>query len=170
MFTCNYIWNDGSILLYFHLGHQVAFYAYLGANLQISSLSTGKTVVYNRVDLNVGNGYNVKNGVFTAPEAGLYVFNAGMFKLVRTLLKYCELGTSTTAIFLSNDHSLYAPIITRMNVLLDFICMAPADLPGARRKRKNAKWKKSCSHWDSNPQSSDLKSDTLTTELIRLRC
>ena len=37
-----------------------------------------KTVVYNRVDLNVGNGYDVKNGVFTAPVAGLYVFNAGM--------------------------------------------------------------------------------------------
>ena len=31
-------------------------------------------------------------------------------KLVRTLLNYRVLGTSTTVIFLSNDHFLYAPI------------------------------------------------------------
>ena len=31
-------------------------------------------------------------------------------KLVRTLLNYRVLGTSTTAIFLSNDHSVYARI------------------------------------------------------------
>ena len=28
-----------------------------------------------------------------------------------------------------------------MNDMLDFICMAPVNLPGARRKRQNAKWK-----------------------------
>ena len=33
-------------------------------------------------------------------------------KLVRTNLKYRVLGTSTNAIFYSNNHSLYAPIIT----------------------------------------------------------
>ena len=27
-----------------------------------------------------------------------------------------------------------------MNVMLDFICMAPVDLSGARRKRQNAKF------------------------------
>ena len=32
-----------------------------------------------------------------------------MLKLVRTNLKYHVLGTSTVAIFLSNDHSLSAP-------------------------------------------------------------
>ena len=31
-------------------------------------------------------------------------------KLVRTHLNYLVLGTSTAVIFLSNDHSLYAPI------------------------------------------------------------
>ena len=31
-------------------------------------------------------------------------------KIVRTSLNNSVLGTSTTAIFLSNDHSLYAPI------------------------------------------------------------
>ena len=25
--------------------------------------------------------------------------------------------------------------------MLDFICMGPVDLPGARRKRQNTKWK-----------------------------
>ena len=60
-----------------------------------------------------------------------------------TNLNYRVLGTSTAAIFLSNDHSLYAPTlymyIPRMNVMLDFICMGPVDLPGAHRKRQNTK-------------------------------
>ena len=29
--------------------------------------------------------------------------------------------------------------ITRMDVMLDFICMGPVDLTGARRKRQNTK-------------------------------
>ena len=33
-----------------------------------------------------------------------------MLKLVRTLLNYRVQGTSTATAFLSNDHSLYAPI------------------------------------------------------------
>ena len=37
----------------------------------------------------------------------VYLFTA--LKLVRTNLNYRVLGTSTTAIFLSNYHSLYAP-------------------------------------------------------------
>ena len=42
--------------------------------------------------------------------------------------------------------------ITRMDVMLDFICMGPVDLTGARQKRQNTKWKISCRQWDSNPQ------------------
>ena len=52
--------------------------------------------------------------------------------------------------------------------MLDFICMGPVDLPGARRKRQNTKWKISCPQWDSNPQPSDSKSDALPTELAGL--
>ena len=33
--------------------------------------------------------------------------------------------------------------------MLDFICMGPVDLPGARRKRQNTKWKIPCPQWDS---------------------
>ena len=58
--------------------------------------------------------------------------------------------------------------ITRMDVMLDFICIGPVDLPGARRKRQNTKWKISCSQWDSNPQPFDSKSDALPTELAGL--
>ena len=32
-------------------------------------------------------------------------------------------------------------LLPRMNVMLDFICMGPVDLPGARQKRQNTKWK-----------------------------
>ena len=58
--------------------------------------------------------------------------------------------------------------ITRMDVMLDFICMGPVDLPGARRKRQNTKWKIFCPQWDSNPQPFDFKSDALPTELAGL--
>ena len=58
--------------------------------------------------------------------------------------------------------------ITRMDVMLDFICMGPVDLPGARRKRQNTKWKIPCPQWDSNPQPLDSKSDALPTELAGL--
>ena len=58
--------------------------------------------------------------------------------------------------------------ITRMDVMLDFICMGPVDLPGARRKRQNTKWKISSPQWDSNPQPFDSKSDALPTELAGL--
>ena len=36
--------------------------------------------------------------------------NAHILKLVRSLLNYSVLGTSTATICLSKDHSLYAPI------------------------------------------------------------
>ena len=58
--------------------------------------------------------------------------------------------------------------ITRLDVMLDFICMGPVDLPGARRKRRNTKWKVPCPQWDSNPQPFDSKSDALPTELAGL--
>ena len=58
--------------------------------------------------------------------------------------------------------------ITRMDFMLDFICMGPVDLPGARRKRQNTKLKNSCPQWDSNPQPFDSKSDALPTELAGL--
>ena len=58
--------------------------------------------------------------------------------------------------------------ITRMDVMLDFICMGPVDLPGARRKRQNTKWKISYPPLDSNPQPFDSKSAALPTELAGL--
>lgn len=33
------------------------------------------TFVYDRVETNVGNGYDVRSGNFTAPENGVYVFH-----------------------------------------------------------------------------------------------
>ena len=58
--------------------------------------------------------------------------------------------------------------ITRMDVMLDFICMGPVDLTGACLKRQNTKWKIPCPQWDSNPQPLDSKSDALPTELAGL--
>ena len=58
--------------------------------------------------------------------------------------------------------------ITRIDVMLDFICMGPVDLTGTRRKLQNTKWKSPCPQWDSNPQPFDPKSDALPTELAGL--
>ena len=84
-------------------------------------------------------------------------------KLVRTPLINLLHGFKIN--FLSLSLCTY---ITQMDVMLDFICMGPVDLPGARRKRQNTKWKISCPQWDSNPQPFDSKSDALPTELAGL--
>ena len=60
-------------------------------------------------------------------------------KLVRTCLNTRILGTSTAAIFFQ-EVILSINILPRMNGMLDFICMGPVDLQGARRKRQNSKW------------------------------
>lgn len=56
-------------------GHQVAFFAYMSQNIQINAISKNMTFVYDRVETNVGNGYDVRSGNFTAPENGIYVFH-----------------------------------------------------------------------------------------------
>lgn len=53
----------------------VAFYAYLSANLALSSVSTHSIIKYDVVDLNLGNGYDASSGQFTAPSDGLYVIH-----------------------------------------------------------------------------------------------
>ena len=83
-------------------------------------------------------------------------------KLVHTLWNYRVLGTSAVPIFLSNDH------LPRVNAMLDFIygTSRPAR---SKSKGTKCKMKNSCSQLDSNPQPWNLKSDALSTELIRLR-
>eukprot|EP00105_Crassostrea_gigas_P026400 XP_011447343.1 PREDICTED: complement C1q-like protein 4 [Crassostrea gigas] len=56
-------------------GRQVAFFVYMSQNVLINTISKYKTFVYDRVETNVGNGYNVQTGNFTAPESGIYVFH-----------------------------------------------------------------------------------------------
>lgn len=61
-------------LLYF-IGQQIAFFAYMSKNVAIKTLSKYKTFVYDRLETNTGNGYDIKSGKFTAPESGHYVFH-----------------------------------------------------------------------------------------------
>ena len=56
----------------------VAFFAYLGSNLRITSLTKHKVIVFNVVDLNPGNGYNKDTGKFTFPSDGLYLFHVSI--------------------------------------------------------------------------------------------
>ena len=63
-------------------------------------------------------------------------------KLVRTNLNYRKaLGTSIAAIFFQII-ILSMHLLSRMNVMLDFIYMGPVDLPWAHRKWQYTKWKK----------------------------
>ena len=95
-----------------------------------------------------------------------------LFKLVCTLLNTREVGIITATIFLSNVHSLYAPIYLGYNVRLDIISFVWHQSTCQERieSGKNWKMKHSCSQWDSNPQSWDRKSDALPAELAGLRC
>ncbi|VDI51553.1 Hypothetical predicted protein [Mytilus galloprovincialis] len=53
----------------------VAFYAYLSANIDLSSVPIHSIIKYDVVDLNLGNGYDASSGQFTAPSDGLYVIH-----------------------------------------------------------------------------------------------
>ncbi|XP_061165718.1 complement C1q tumor necrosis factor-related protein 3-like [Saccostrea echinata] len=57
-------------------GKQIAFYAYMSNNVQIKTLSKHKIFVYDRVETNIGNGYDAKSGKFIAPESGVYVIHS----------------------------------------------------------------------------------------------
>ena len=53
----------------------VAFYAYRSHNMSTHSNIKYKQILYDVVDLNIGNGYDVTNGKFKAPSEGLYLFH-----------------------------------------------------------------------------------------------
>lgn len=51
----------------------ISFYAYLGTH--DATPAANKVIVFDTVKVNVANAYNGYSGVFTAPEAGAYVFS-----------------------------------------------------------------------------------------------
>ena len=53
----------------------VAFFTYLSQSLSLASVKKHQTIIYDSVDLNIGNGYDKKTGKFTTPSSGLYVFH-----------------------------------------------------------------------------------------------
>lgn len=63
------------------LGKQVAFFAYMSKNMKTNTFSRHKIFVYDRIEINVGNGYDVRSGKFTAPESGVYVFHTSTVAL-----------------------------------------------------------------------------------------
>ena len=59
----HYFWNSVSVAFDVRLGKHV------------NNLAKNGRVVFGTVDLNEGNGYDPSTGIFTAPSAGLYVFD-----------------------------------------------------------------------------------------------
>ena len=79
-------------------------------------------------------------------------------KLQHKLHIFLVLRTSTAAILLSNENSIYEPITSDECLMLDLICMGPVYLPGARRKRQNTKWKKILAHSGNRTHNLEINS------------
>jgi len=69
---------------------KIAFLAYLGS--EINGTTVDQTIVFDDVHTNLGGAYNGITGMFTAPEAGTYVFSLTfMLRYTAPSLNYCEL-------------------------------------------------------------------------------
>ena len=67
----------------------VAFFTYLSQSLSLASVTKYQTIIYDSVDLNIGNGYDKKTGKFTTPSSGLYVFHitTGSFDISHSIVE-----------------------------------------------------------------------------------
>ncbi|XP_063440905.1 complement C1q and tumor necrosis factor-related protein 9-like [Mytilus trossulus] len=55
----------------------IAFSSYMSENKAVSqsySIVVGKTLIFDKVEINSGSDYNVLTGKFTAPSSGIYAF------------------------------------------------------------------------------------------------
>lgn len=67
----------------------VAFFAYRSSSLNLNHSLKHTIIIYNIVDLNLGNGYNKDTGKFTAPSDGLYIFyvSTGVIEQSHTIVE-----------------------------------------------------------------------------------
>lgn len=56
----------------------VAFHAVMGKDREYAHLGSQQPIVFDAVNLNVGNGYRSNHGIFIAPFDGIYVFSASV--------------------------------------------------------------------------------------------
>ncbi|KAK3587201.1 hypothetical protein CHS0354_016897 [Potamilus streckersoni] len=64
---------------------QVAFSAYLSA--AIHNLQIGQLISFDRVALNIGNGFDATTGTFTCPVAGIYFVTVSLMSYLNNELK-----------------------------------------------------------------------------------
>lgn len=102
-------------------GHQVAFFVYMSQNIQINAISKYMTFVYDRVETNVGNGYDVRSGNFTAPENGIYVFHTSTTSFDKShcmveVVKNGQIKDITWADSMSHDDRAVASSMTILSL------------------------------------------------------
>ncbi|XP_062567278.1 collagen alpha-2(VIII) chain-like [Saccostrea cucullata] len=78
------------------LKRQISFFAKLSRSVRITKRH--QTVVYDLAQTNNENGYNPKNGIFTCPQSGTYVFMWNTLIYVRTYIRL-EIVVSGTALY-----------------------------------------------------------------------
>ena len=72
--------------------------------------SYGQRLIFAQVRYNIGNGYNVTSGIFTAPEAGLYLFSLQICVYgMNGGISYMVVDTSSNVILrvYSSQHDYY---------------------------------------------------------------
>lgn len=103
-------------------GYQIGFFSHMSQNVYINSISKYKTFVYDRVETNAGNGYDVKSGKFTAPESGLYVFHTSMTAYDGShstieVVKYGQVKDITWADAMDHDDIAVASTLTILSLM-----------------------------------------------------
>lgn len=102
-----------------HTANVIAFYAYISAITP--SITDQRTMVYDVVKTNNGNGYNPSTGVFIAPETGVYVFTwtireaSNCYHSTQLMVNTAEIGIIHLHSVVDGDFTGTGVVVTHVN-------------------------------------------------------
>ncbi|KAL4224658.1 hypothetical protein ACF0H5_015355 [Mactra antiquata] len=65
----------------------VAFHATVNAANDVTHISLGEKIVFNKVKFTLGGGYHGQHGLFIAPKAGIYIFSVSILSSHNTIIE-----------------------------------------------------------------------------------